>query len=94
MLKPGKKPGTPKSGGRKKGTPNKVTKDIRSRIAEFIEGNFETYCDKMSELDGRDYVRAYNDMCQYVLPKLQSVAVDAVVEKAKTIEDKLQELSE
>lgn len=83
-----------KYGGRKKGTPNKITKDIRSRIAEFIEGNFETYCEKMKDLDGRDYVRAYNDMCQYVLPKLQSVAVDAVVEKAKTIEDKLQELSD
>lgn len=83
-----------KYGGRKKGTPNKITKDIRGRIAEFIEGNFETYCEKMKDLDGRDYVRAYNDMCQYVLPKLQSVAVDAVVEKAKTIEDKLQELSD
>ena len=85
--------GSAKTGGRKPGTPNKVTKDIRSRLAEFIEGNFDTYCEKMNELDGRDYVRAYNDMCQYVLPKLQSVAVDAVVEHAKTIEDRLQELS-
>ena len=29
LKKPGRKPGRPKSGGRKKGTPNKVTKDAK-----------------------------------------------------------------
>lgn len=34
MAKPGRKPGTPKTGGRKLGTPNRATKDLAQRLAE------------------------------------------------------------
>jgi len=33
----GRKPGTPKTGGRKKGTPNKATRDIRKAVLEAFE---------------------------------------------------------
>ena len=32
MAKPGRKPGAPKTGGRKRGIPNKVTADIKSMV--------------------------------------------------------------
>lgn len=32
VVKPGRKPGTPKTGGRKKGTPNKVNAELKDMI--------------------------------------------------------------
>jgi len=33
----GRKPGTPKTGGRQKGTPNKLTSDVRAMILEALD---------------------------------------------------------
>lgn len=33
----GKKPGSPKTGGRKKGTPNKLTADVKGMILEALD---------------------------------------------------------
>lgn len=33
----GRKPGTPKTGGRKKGTPNKFTADVKSMVLEALD---------------------------------------------------------
>ena len=41
MAKPGRKPGTPKTGGRKLGTPNRTTSDLRERIAQELG---ESWC--------------------------------------------------
>lgn len=40
MAKVGRKPGTPKTGGRQMGTPNRVTTDLRERIAERLGPDF------------------------------------------------------
>lgn len=37
MAKPGRKRGTPKTGGRAKGTPNKVTGDLREMVRQALE---------------------------------------------------------
>lgn len=41
MARVGRKPGTPKTGGRQPGTPNKRTMDLRERLAERMG---ETWC--------------------------------------------------
>lgn len=33
----GRKPGTPKTGGRKKGTPNKLTADVKTMVLEALD---------------------------------------------------------
>lgn len=33
----GRKPGTPKTGGRQKGTPNKLTADVKAMILEALD---------------------------------------------------------
>lgn len=35
----GRKPGTPKTGGRKKGVPNKVNAEFRETVRQLLEGN-------------------------------------------------------
>ncbi len=85
--------GTPKTGGRKKGSTNKTTQLTRELFSEYVNGNFDEFKLKMKELDPDKYCRVYIDMCRYVMPSLQAVALDATIESQRTIEDLLIELS-
>lgn len=88
--------GTPKTGGRKKGTPNKVSPSLRKRYQEYMEESFDEYLEVLKTLkttSPKDYVRAWNDMANKVIPTLQSISAEVEVEKKSTIEDKLKELA-
>ena len=62
----GKKPGSPKTGGRKKGTPNKLTADVKGMILQALD-----------EAGGKDYLleqargnpNAFLTLVGKVLPK-------------------------
>ena len=92
----GKKKGSPKTGGRVKGTPNKVTAFSKATIAKMIADYSDS--GKMSldfdSLDPKDRLQIAEKMMQYVMPKIQSVEVDIASEKPRTIEDMLIELAE
>ena len=51
--------GSPKLGGRKKGTPNKVTADIRQRIKTFVENEFDSVVADFSGLEAKDKVALF-----------------------------------
>lgn len=59
--------------GRKPGSPNKVTADIRARVADFLTGDFETFKNKMRELDPDAYCRTYVALLPYVTPKQKEI---------------------
>jgi len=63
--------------GRKPGSPNKVTADIRARVADFLTGDFETFKNKMGELAPEDYCRTYVALLPYVMPKQKELQVTA-----------------
>ncbi len=63
--------------GRKPGSPNKVTADIRARVADFLTGDFETFKNKMRELDPDAYCRTYVALLPYVTPKQKELQVTA-----------------
>ena len=46
--------GTPKTGGRKAGTPNKVTQDAREWLTQLVEGNREQIERDLQSLDPKD----------------------------------------
>lgn len=85
-----------KTGGRKKGTPNKVTgisrASIASMLAQYNESgqmNMDFNC-----LDPLERIKIAERLMQFVMPKIQSVAIDMnATEGNKTIEDRLAELS-
>lgn len=85
-----------KTGGRTKGTPNKISKVTKDVISSLLDDYNES--GKMQEdfdaLDPKDRLVVAEKLMQYVMPKLQSASVDMSVEKEKTIEDQLRELSE
>ena len=65
--------GTPKTGGRKAGTPNKVTQDAREWLTQLVEGNREQIERDLQSLDPKDRLQVLEKFMQYTMPKLQAV---------------------
>lgn len=58
-----------KSGGRKKGVPNKLTLSHKKWLLSFIEQDKHKLEKEMGTLKGNDYVLAYLKICALVLAK-------------------------
>lgn len=84
-----------KTGGRQAGTPNKVSAEIRGVIGQLLDNYFnsEDFENDIKALKPVERVAIIEKFTGYVTPKLQAATLDAKVEKTKTIEDKLLELS-
>ena len=85
-----------KTGGRKKGIPNKSTmlgkEVIVSLLADYSESGLMT-SDFMA-LDPKDRLVIAERLMQYTMPKMQATAIDLNTgDKEKTIEDRLAELA-
>lgn len=85
-----------KTGGRKKGTPNKSTmlgkEVIVSLLADYSESGLMT-SDFMA-LDPKDRLIIAERLMQYTMPKMQATAIDLTTgDQEKTIEDRLAELA-
>ena len=91
---------TPKgvrNGGRAKGTPNKTTTATKEIIANLLTkySNTGQMSEDFNSLDPKDRLAIAEKLMQYVMPKIQSVAVDLANSDSKiTIETRLRELSE
>jgi len=63
-----------KTGGRKKGTPNKATRQAREAIATFVDGNAERLQDWLDKIEQQDgplaAFKAFSDLLEYHVPKL------------------------
>lgn len=62
--------GCVKYGGRKKGTPNKVNKELKEKINMFITGNFEKFQEMWDKLDDDSPLKfnVYLTLLKYVVP--------------------------
>lgn len=87
----GRKKGTEKTGGRKAGTPNKVTGTVKEWIASIIDGNRQQFEDDLGELEPGERVRVISNLLQYVTPKMQSMSPEELLEAEY---NKLEELLE
>lgn len=68
--------GREKTGGRKPGTPNKSSTDIKSRIASLIDSQFELILSDLEMLEPKERVGAYLKFIEYVLPKQREQKID------------------
>ena len=87
-----------KSGGRKKGTPNKTTAAAKKFMAAIMEeyADGELIKEDWKKLKPRDRMELAKDILPYLVPKLQAVAVIEDEEtngRRRTIEDRLIALS-
>lgn len=60
--------GLPKTGGRRKGTLNKTTSEMKEKVQFFIESNFEQIQQDFNKLEPRERVTLYERMLKYVIP--------------------------
>ena len=65
--------GKPKAGGRQKGTPNKVTQDLRTWISKLLDSNRDRAADCIKKLEPHQFMACYEKLCAYVIPKQQAV---------------------
>jgi len=72
--------------GRKAGTPNKATKDIRDAFTLLIENNIDTLQEDLNGLEPKQRVKLLLDMAQFVVPKLRSVDLKTDEEEIVTID--------
>lgn len=85
--------GRGREGGRKKGTPNKVNKETRALIANFVEENWEQFKEDFRNIaDPEKKCSIFMQMMSYYAPKLSSVEYKDKT-PAKTFKDELDELS-
>ena len=69
--------------GRKAGSLNRATKDIRDAFSLLIENNIDTLQKDLDSLEPKERVKLLLDMAQFVVPKMKSV--DLKADKAETI---------
>ena len=88
----GRPKGYPKTGGRKKGTPNKKDKlggfDTLAKLVEAMEDP-ERLKVELAELHGKDYFRVYCDLMAYLRPKFSSVEFNGNVKMGNEVTEAL-----
>ncbi|GAB3995127.1 hypothetical protein GCM10028807_34450 [Spirosoma daeguense] len=68
--------GREKTGGRKPGSLNKATADIKTRIVNLIGEQFDSIATDVSLLEPKDRVSAYLKLLEYVVPKQREQKID------------------
>ena len=63
-------------GGRKKGSKNKATRQIREMVTELIEDNMERIKGDISRMESKERVNAVIQLMKFVLPTLKSQEID------------------
>ena len=73
----GRTKGTPKTGGRKVGTTNKVTGTLKDFIASLINGNRSKIEADLQEVEPYQRLMILERLMAYVIPKQQATSIEA-----------------
>lgn len=93
----GRQKGSPKTGGRKKGSLNRRTRlggdDQIARLVAAMEqpGRMDA---ELDELHGKDFFRAYFEAQAFLRPKYSSVEFEGNVSVDNEVADRLREMAE
>lgn len=80
-------------GGRKKGTPNKVPKDTRVQLMDFVMTRYPVFVKSFDEIDDpKAKCKVYTDVLAFCVPKLATVDMKPA-DSLRTLADELDELS-
>lgn len=71
--------------GRPKGSQNKITSDLRERISDFLNENWERVEKDFLILEPEKRVLIFEKLLSYSLPKMQSVQLDGNLNQSKVI---------
>ena len=63
-----------KFGGRQKGTPNKLTRELRSVLKDVLYEEIDRLPERLDELNTKDRLELLVKLMPFVFPKVQSVS--------------------
>lgn len=66
-----------KTGGRKAGTPNKTTAEIKDLMQAFLESKIDELDEVYNQLEPKDKVNAIIKMLPYIVPKQMQMDLNA-----------------
>ena len=75
-----KNDGKGRLGGRAKGTPNKVTTDLKTWVSSILDDGRDKFVENLSLLEPSEYIRTYTGLLNYVMPKQQAAAPEQQAE--------------
>lgn len=88
-----KNDGKGRLGGRAKGTPNKVTTDLKTWVASILDDGREKFAKSLDGLEPSEYIKTFTGLLNYVLPKQQAISVEAQIEAEYRALERLLEAS-
>ena len=78
---PFKKGASGNPNGRTKGMPNAITRDLRQRVQELLEKNFDKVAANIEALEPKEQIAVWLKLAEFVLPKLQRAEMDVYTEE-------------
>jgi hypothetical protein len=67
--------------GKPPGALNKLSKDLRVSITDFLQDHFNEVITEWGKLKGKDKLQFYRELIQYSVPKMQAVAIESEFDK-------------
>jgi hypothetical protein len=67
--------------GRKAGTPNKTTSEIRDSFQMLLEDNLEQLREDIRSLEPRERVKIMLELATFIIPKMKSIQVNDTSEE-------------
>jgi len=62
-----------KTGGRKKGTPNRLTKELRTVLKDVLHNELENLVSNLDALEPKERLEVIVKLIPFVLPKIETV---------------------
>lgn len=75
-----KNDGRGRLGGRKAGTPNKTTKEVKDWVSGLLTDGRARFEQSLLQVSPEDYIKTYMGLLPYVTPKMQAISLDATLE--------------
>lgn len=75
----------PKYGGRQRGTPNKITKEIKEKFEHLLNSNLNTLQNDLNELSPRWRVHYVLELGKFVIPTMKAQEIDLNMESNSEI---------
>ena len=91
MAKPKKRP---KTGGRKKGTPNRTTAQMKEWVANFVNENFDGLQKDLEALKPQDRLEVIIKLLPYVIPKQKETQLSMNEETMIAMKESIENINE
>lgn len=79
--------------GKPAGALNKLSRDMKQTIHEFLQESWPDVVDEFHSLKGRDKLEFFKDLLQYDLPKMRAMEVSGELNFQTMTEEQLDELA-